>query len=87
MDRDRLAQALLATFLEELEGHVAALNRELLALERETLPARTVEHVASLLRTLHSVKGAARAANASSCSRALPTATAARCAPRRPASR
>ena len=64
MDRDRLAQALLATFLEELEGHVAALNRELLALEREPVPARTAEHVASLLRTLHSVKGAARAANA-----------------------
>jgi two-component system chemotaxis sensor kinase CheA len=64
MDRDRLAQALLATFLEELEGHVASLNRELLALERETAPARAAELVASLLRTLHSVKGAARAASA-----------------------
>jgi two-component system chemotaxis sensor kinase CheA len=64
MDRDRLAQALLATFLEELEGHVASLNRELLALERERVPARAAEHVASLLRILHSVKGAARAASA-----------------------
>jgi two-component system chemotaxis sensor kinase CheA len=64
MDRDRLAQALLATFLEELEGHVASLNRELLALERERAPARAAEHVASLLRILHSVKGAARAASA-----------------------
>lgn len=64
MDRDRLAQALLATFLEELEGHVVSLNRELLALERETVPARMAELVASLLRTLHSVKGAARAASA-----------------------
>ncbi|WP_426755557.1 hybrid sensor histidine kinase/response regulator [Myxococcus sp. Y35] len=64
MDRDRLAQALLATFLEELEGHVVSLNRELLALERETAPARVAERVASLLRTLHSVKGAARAASA-----------------------
>ncbi|AEI64239.1 response regulator [Corallococcus macrosporus] len=64
MDRDRLAQALLATFLEELEGHVVSLNRELLALERETAPARIAERVASLLRTLHSVKGAARAASA-----------------------
>lgn len=64
MDRDRLAQALLATFLEELEGHVASLNRELLALERERAPVRAAEHVASLLRTLHSVKGAARAASA-----------------------
>ncbi|MFP2912832.1 Hpt domain-containing protein, partial [Pyxidicoccus sp. 3LFB2] len=64
MDRDRLAQALLATFLEELEGHVASLNRELLALERERAPVRRAEYVASLLRTLHSVKGAARAASA-----------------------
>ncbi|QSQ12471.1 hybrid sensor histidine kinase/response regulator [Myxococcus landrumensis] len=64
MDRDRLAQALLATFLEELEGHVASLNRDLLALEREQEPARSGELVASLLRTLHSVKGAARAASA-----------------------
>ncbi|NPC86529.1 hybrid sensor histidine kinase/response regulator, partial [Pyxidicoccus fallax] len=64
MDRDRLAQALLATFLEELDGHVVSLNRELLALERETAPARAAELVASLLRTLHSVKGAARAASA-----------------------
>ncbi|WAM26003.1 hybrid sensor histidine kinase/response regulator [Myxococcus sp. NMCA1] len=64
MDRDRLAQALLATFLEELEGHVVSLNRELLALERESVPARMAERVASLLRTLHSVKGAARAASA-----------------------
>ncbi|WP_338863109.1 response regulator [Myxococcus stipitatus] len=64
MDRDRLAQALLATFLEELEGHVASLNRDLLALEREQVPARSGELVAALLRTLHSVKGAARAASA-----------------------
>ncbi|WP_342377017.1 response regulator [Myxococcus stipitatus] len=64
MDRDRLAQALLATFLEELEGHVASLNRDLLALEREQEPTRSGELVASLLRTLHSVKGAARAASA-----------------------
>ncbi|AGC48835.1 sensor histidine kinase/response regulator [Myxococcus stipitatus DSM 14675] len=64
MDRDRLAQALLATFLEELEGHVASLNRDLLALEREQDATRSGELVASLLRTLHSVKGAARAASA-----------------------
>ncbi|MCE9671004.1 response regulator [Myxococcus stipitatus] len=64
MDRDRLAQALLATFLEELEGHVTSLNRDLLALEREQGGPRAPERVAALLRTLHSVKGAARAASA-----------------------
>ena len=61
MDRDRLAQALMATFLEELEGHVAALNRDLLALEKAPSPARTEELMTSLLRTVHSVKGASRA--------------------------
>nr|BDT38153.1 hybrid sensor histidine kinase/response regulator [Myxococcus sp. MH1] len=64
MDRDRLAQALLATFLEELEGHVTSLNRDLLALEREQGTPPATERVSALLRTLHSVKGAARAASA-----------------------
>ena len=61
MDRDRLALALMATFLEELEGHVAALNRDLLALEKAPSPARTEDLMTSLLRTVHSVKGASRA--------------------------
>ena len=61
MDRDRLALALMATFLEELEGHVAALNRDLLALEKAPSPTRTEELMTSLLRTVHSVKGASRA--------------------------
>lgn len=61
MDRDQLAQALMATFLEELEGHIAALNRDLLAWEKASNPARAGELIASLLRTVHSVKGASRA--------------------------
>ncbi|SEM38894.1 CheA signal transduction histidine kinase [Stigmatella aurantiaca] len=61
MDRDQLAQALMATFLEELEGHIAALNRDLLAWEKASSPARAGELIASLLRTVHSVKGASRA--------------------------
>lgn len=61
MDRDRLAQALMGTFLEELEGHVAALNRDLLAWEKATSTGRARELIASLLRTVHSVKGASRA--------------------------
>ncbi|HEX8437501.1 hybrid sensor histidine kinase/response regulator [Archangium sp.] len=65
MDRDRLALALMATFLEELEGHVAALNRDLLALEKAPTPARTGELMTSLLRTVHSVKGASRAVSVS----------------------
>jgi two-component system chemotaxis sensor kinase CheA len=61
MDKDRLAQALMATFLEELEGHVAALNRDLLAWEKTAQPARVRELLTTLLRTVHSVKGASRA--------------------------
>ncbi|PTL83193.1 response regulator [Vitiosangium sp. GDMCC 1.1324] len=61
MDRDRLAQALMATFLEELEEHVAALNRDLLALEKAPSPAHFAERMTALLRTVHSVKGASRA--------------------------
>ena len=63
MDRDRLAQALMATFLEELEGHVATLNRDLLALEKVSTSERADELMTSLLRTVHSVKGASRAVN------------------------
>ncbi len=58
MDRDQLAQALMGTFLEELEGHVAALNRDLLAWEKATSTGRSRELIASLLRPVHSVTGA-----------------------------
>jgi two-component system chemotaxis sensor kinase CheA len=62
MDRDQLAQTLMATFLEELEGHVVALNRDLLDWEKAAAnPGRGRELIASLLRTVHSVKGASRA--------------------------
>ncbi|XXF77654.1 response regulator [Myxococcaceae bacterium GXIMD 01537] len=64
MDRDQLVQALLATFLEELEEHVASLNRDLLALEKAPAPERGEELLASLQRTVHSVKGASRAVSA-----------------------
>ncbi|MBU8897944.1 response regulator [Corallococcus sp. M34] len=64
MDRDRLAQALLNSFLEELEGHVVALNRDLLALEQAPAAPEAQALVSGLMRTLHSVKGAARAASA-----------------------
>jgi two-component system chemotaxis sensor kinase CheA len=60
MDRDQLIQRLMATFLEELEEHVAALNRDLLALEKEQGGPRQTEHLKTLFRTVHSLKGAAR---------------------------
>ena len=42
MDKDPLIKRLMATFLEELEEHVAALNRDLLALEKEAHTGRSV---------------------------------------------
>ncbi|MGH7819999.1 MAG: chemotaxis protein CheA, partial [Candidatus Binatia bacterium] len=62
MEKEMLIQRLMATFLGELEEHVHALNRDLLALEKDAGEGRT-ELVRSLFRTVHSLKGAARAVN------------------------
>ena len=63
MDRSALARQLMTTFVEELEEHVRTFNREVLALEREPATAARGERLATLLRTAHSLKGAARAVN------------------------
>jgi two-component system chemotaxis sensor kinase CheA len=60
MDKERLAQRLMATFVVELEGHVKAFEQGLLALERGPAPPERVEIFAGLLRTAHTLKGAAR---------------------------
>src|SRR5260370_965835 len=57
---------LLAIFLEELEERVRALNDDVLALDREADGAPgppPAERLTTLLRTAHSLKGAARAVN------------------------
>ena len=65
MDREKLAAELLATFVEELEVHVAALNRDMLALERaEVDGGDAAELLHSLFRTTHTIKGSSRAAGA-----------------------
>src|SRR5438046_2163015 len=63
MDKDKLIRRLMATFLEELEEHVGALNRDLLALEKEADPARRADLLQGLFRSAHSLKGAARSVN------------------------
>jgi two-component system chemotaxis sensor kinase CheA len=60
MDKDRLIERLMRTFLEELDEHVAALEQHALALERVTGPRDRGELVQTLFRTVHSLKGAAR---------------------------
>jgi two-component system chemotaxis sensor kinase CheA len=60
MNPDELARRLLATFLDELDEQVHAMNAELLALEQD--PADS-EHLRALFRVAHNVKGAARVAD------------------------
>jgi len=60
MDRDTLIKRLMSTFLGELDEHVRALNRDLLALEKGGEGPARVEAFGSMLRASHSLKGAAR---------------------------
>src|SRR5437016_2616369 len=55
----------MTTFLEELEEHVGALNRDLLALEKETDRKKRADLLQVLFRTAHSLKGAARSVSVS----------------------
>ncbi len=63
MDRDQLVKRLMATFLEELQEQVQALNRDLLALKKEPEGAERTDRLKQLFRTAHSLKGAARSVN------------------------
>ena len=64
MDKDQLIKRLMETFLEELEEHIGALNRDLLALEKNPSASDRAERLKTLFRTAHSLKGAARSVNA-----------------------
>ncbi len=63
MNTAGLAPRLMRTFLEELEEHVRALNRDLVALERAGASAEAAERHTTLLRAFHTLKGAARTVN------------------------
>jgi len=58
-DRTALAARLLVTFLDELDEQLRALDADLLALERDPADA---EHLRSVFRVAHTLKGASRAA-------------------------
>lgn len=60
-DREQLRRRLMATFVGELAEHVAALDRDLGAAETATTAEARAEAVRGLFRTVHSLKGAARA--------------------------
>src|SRR5690348_8805149 len=63
MDKDKLIKRLMATFLGELEEHVRAINRDLLALEKSPGDEERAGLLRELLRAAHSLKGAARSVN------------------------
>lgn len=60
MDRDALRRRLLGTFLGELEEHVRTLEHDLLTLEHGA-GAAAPDIAMSIYRSVHSLKGAARA--------------------------
>ena len=64
MDQEKLAQLLKATFLEEMQEHVAKINRELMALEKEPSQHERIELLTVLFRSAHTLKGSSRAVNA-----------------------
>lgn len=59
VDRGALAARLLATFLDELDEQLRALDEDLLALERDPADAA---HLRSVFRIAHTLKGASAAA-------------------------
>ncbi|MDR3636364.1 MAG: hybrid sensor histidine kinase/response regulator [Isosphaeraceae bacterium] len=63
MDRAKLLERLMTTFLGELDEHVRVLNGELLALEKQPDGPGRSEHFRTLFRAAHSLKGAARSVN------------------------
>ena len=60
MDKEALIQRLMETFLDELEEHVAAMNEDLLALEKGGTKAKRKQRLKTLSHTAQSLKGAAR---------------------------
>jgi two-component system chemotaxis sensor kinase CheA len=61
MDKQELAQRLMAAFLEELHEHVGAMNRHLLALEKNPPAEQRQAMLKELFRSAHTMKGAANA--------------------------
>ena len=63
MNKDALIKQLMATYFEELDEQIRALNRDLLELENAPSEARREELFKSLLRTAHTLKGASASVN------------------------
>src|SRR5262249_50195007 len=62
MDKTKLMQRLMVTFLEELEEHVRSLNHDFLQLEKNPEDEQEAR-LKTLFQSAHSLKGAARSVN------------------------
>lgn len=60
MTREAPVQRLLATFLKELDDHLRGMSRGLVTLQQSSSQIVQAELTSSLLRSMHSLKGAAR---------------------------
>lgn len=61
VDRARLLERLMATFVDELDEHVVSLNDGVLALEKGLTGDERTECLTVMFRAAHSLKGASRA--------------------------
>jgi len=70
MDREQLQRRLMTTYLEEVDEHVRALDRDLLALETAAEGPARQALVNVVFRAMHSLKGASRAVSVATVERA-----------------
>src|SRR5215467_3289284 len=61
MDREELQRRLMVTYLEEVDEHIRALDRDVLALEAAPPGPAQQALVNVVFRAMHSLKGASRA--------------------------
>ncbi|HEY6175198.1 MAG TPA: Hpt domain-containing protein, partial [Kofleriaceae bacterium] len=61
MDREQLQRRLMVTYLEEVDEHIRALDRDVLALEAAPPGPAQQALVNVVFRAMHSLKGASRA--------------------------
>ena len=61
MDRNKLLEQLMATFVDELDEHVASISQGVIAMETAETSADKEQILTVLFRAAHSLKGASRA--------------------------
>ncbi|TWU34290.1 hybrid sensor histidine kinase/response regulator [Novipirellula artificiosorum] len=63
MDKQKIAECLMATYIEELHEHISNITRELLRLEKRPDPGQQAEAMTNIFRVIHTLKGVSGMAN------------------------